>query len=260
VVTFTREIAGGAQHLERDLTTGAETLTADAPALVAGNDFDAGDGHWASCLAGGRLAIDGMQVEGRASGVSMAWPYVLSVVDDRFVLAFSVPGRGYGMKRADAGRPISKDTLAQDIGGGRIRIWDLLNGVGTGRPTQATDHIGAGAPQPTPDPRPGAVPDQRPAVPDQRPGAVPDQRPPAVPATGGSDILRYIDNLEANQLAMIAAVNSLADALRKLQPGNVSIDVQPVVAQIDLLRQDVQKGFEAVRAQIAGGVRVRLGG
>ena len=35
------------------------------------------------------------------------------------------------MKRADGGRPISKDTIAQQAGG-RLYIWDLISGAGTG--------------------------------------------------------------------------------------------------------------------------------
>jgi len=45
-------------------------------------------------------------------------------------ITFSYPGRGYGVKRADPNRPISKDTLAQEVGPVLI-AWDLFTGVGT---------------------------------------------------------------------------------------------------------------------------------
>lgn len=54
-------------------------------------------------------------------------------------VAFELPGHGWGVKRADPNRPISKDTISQDLGGGRIRIWDLMTGTGTGRPRLAAD-------------------------------------------------------------------------------------------------------------------------
>lgn len=85
----------------------------------------------------------------------------------------------YGMKNAGGGRPTSKDTLAFDLGGGRIRIWDLISGAGTGHgalvsdpqsvditgqvfePQPAINHVG-GATQPGTDPgtptNPGPVP------------------------------------------------------------------------------------------------------
>jgi hypothetical protein len=81
----------------------------------------------------------------------------------------------WGMKRADAGRPISKDTIAF-YADETIRIWDLLIGTGTGSPrlladpdsedlvgqlfvkVNATDHLGnAPVPQPTPSPAPAPL-------------------------------------------------------------------------------------------------------
>ncbi|HXG72304.1 MAG TPA: hypothetical protein VNJ04_16990 [Gemmatimonadaceae bacterium] len=89
-------------------------------------------------------------------------------------VAFERPGEGWGMKRADPGRPISKDTIARQADG-RLLAWDLLLGTGTGTPTLVpspdamdvtgqvfvavtpTNHLGATpAPQPTPpQPAPG---------------------------------------------------------------------------------------------------------
>jgi hypothetical protein len=48
-------------------------------------------------------------------------------------VAFELPNQGWGMKRADPNRPISKDTIARQIDG-RLLIWDLLTGTGTGSP------------------------------------------------------------------------------------------------------------------------------
>lgn len=48
-------------------------------------------------------------------------------------VAFDLPNQGWGMKRADLNRPISKDTISK-LEGGRLLIWDLLTGTGTGTP------------------------------------------------------------------------------------------------------------------------------
>ncbi|MFN8064266.1 MAG: hypothetical protein U0P82_05675 [Vicinamibacterales bacterium] len=48
-------------------------------------------------------------------------------------VAFELPNQGWGMKRADPNRPISKDTIAR-LDGGRLYIWDLMSGTGTGSP------------------------------------------------------------------------------------------------------------------------------
>lgn len=85
-------------------------------------------------------------------------------------------GPSWGMKRADPGRPISKDTIAYSeegpFSGAPIRIWDLLTGTGTGNPrlnedpqseditgqvfvpVTPTNHLGAPAPTPQPTPTP----------------------------------------------------------------------------------------------------------
>jgi hypothetical protein len=72
----------------------------------------------------------------------------------------------WGMKRADNGRPISKDTITL-YGDDALTIWDLLTGTGTGNPRLVDDphgeeirgqvfvkvtpvnHLGAAPPQPT---------------------------------------------------------------------------------------------------------------
>ncbi len=86
---------------------------------------------------------------------------------------FDTSDARWGMKKADPGRPISKDTITQQ--GSPLLCWDLLNGTGTGSPTlvqdpdslditgqvfvpePAVDHVGGIAPippQPIP-PSPG---------------------------------------------------------------------------------------------------------
>jgi hypothetical protein len=88
------------------------------------------------------------------------------------------PNQGYGSKRADAGRPLSKDSVAQKVGA-QILNWDMLSGTGTGHPTlvlnpdsqdisdqiwefvQGRDIIGGHPvpPEPTPvPPQPGTCP------------------------------------------------------------------------------------------------------
>jgi len=88
------------------------------------------------------------------------------------------PNQGYGSKRADAGRPLSKDSVAQQIGG-QILNWDMLSGTGTGHPilvpnpdsldisdqlwefVQGRDIIGHAPTPPTPvppQPQPGTCP------------------------------------------------------------------------------------------------------
>ncbi|MDQ3169017.1 MAG: hypothetical protein M3Q55_02625 [Acidobacteriota bacterium] len=88
-------------------------------------------------------------------------------------VAHDFPNEGYGVKKATAGRPISKDSLAQTTILGLVS-WDLMVGAGTGKPTlatnpkfhgiptqvfvpvTATNHLGA-APEPVPEP-PAPIP------------------------------------------------------------------------------------------------------
>jgi len=48
---------------------------------------------------------------------------------------FSFPELNFGSKRADPGRPISKDSIAQEQPDGKLFSWDLLSGAGSGSPT-----------------------------------------------------------------------------------------------------------------------------
>jgi hypothetical protein len=88
---------------------------------------------------------------------------------------FSLLGEGYGTKRADGGRPISKDTISQQRDGEMV-TWDLLVGTGTGEPSlnldphgevttgqvfvpvDAVNHLGASVPEPAPTPTPTPTP------------------------------------------------------------------------------------------------------
>lgn len=94
-------------------------------------------------------------------------------------VAFELPGQGYGVKRGDPNRPIGKDTLARQVDG-RLIIWDLFTGSGTGRPSLnddpdseditgqffetrpeyflPTNHLGVAPPAPAPPPTPAPVP------------------------------------------------------------------------------------------------------
>jgi len=50
-------------------------------------------------------------------------------------VAYEIPGEGWGTKRADPNRPISKDGLARqddEDRGGRLWIYDMVTGAGTG--------------------------------------------------------------------------------------------------------------------------------
>lgn len=80
---------------------------------------------------------------------------------------FETKDARYGMKRADPGRPIGKDSLAYNADSGLI-CWDLFTGTGTGTPqlntdpdsldipdqvfvpVPAVDHLGGAAPMPVP--------------------------------------------------------------------------------------------------------------
>jgi hypothetical protein len=87
-------------------------------------------------------------------------------------VAHDFPGKGYGVKRAGDGRPISKDSLAQVQKKGVLFAWDLLLGAGTGHPTipeepefhdltgtgqqfvavEPVDYLGGSQPEPGPTP------------------------------------------------------------------------------------------------------------
>lgn len=48
---------------------------------------------------------------------------------------FSTNDEAWGVKRAAEGRPQSKDTITKHLGGGRLAIFNLMLGAGTGAPT-----------------------------------------------------------------------------------------------------------------------------
>lgn len=99
-------------------------------------------------------------------------------------MAFERPGQGWGTKRADPGRPISKDALARLVKAGtaiapqNLLAWDQLSGAGSGAPSLVADpdsidisdqvfvavtptnHLSGQppAPEPTPPPKPTLPP------------------------------------------------------------------------------------------------------
>lgn len=107
-------------------------------------------------------------------------------------VAFEIPDQGYGMKRADQGRPISKDTLARWAPPGALLIWDLLAGTGTGKPSlvqnpSSQDVTGQTFVAVTPTNHLRAVPAPKPP---DTPGT------PQPPAVDLSDILKRLAKLE----------------------------------------------------------------
>lgn len=77
-------------------------------------------------------------------------------------VAFELPGQGWGTKRADPNRPISKDGLARLVDG-RLWIWDMVTGAGTGNGQlvdnpEATDITGQVFVEVTPGNHLGVVP------------------------------------------------------------------------------------------------------
>jgi len=53
-------------------------------------------------------------------------------------IVFFRPNEGWGKKRADPGRPISKDAVARQVGDALLS-WDILTGTGTGKPVLVLD-------------------------------------------------------------------------------------------------------------------------
>lgn len=97
-------------------------------------------------------------------------------------LTFDDPGAHYGLKKASPTRPISKDSLAQQLPA--LHSWDLMTGAGTGKPklaknpqyhdipdqvfvpVKAVDHLGGSQlPEPEPGPTPGPTPPPAPQPP-----------------------------------------------------------------------------------------------
>jgi hypothetical protein len=81
IVTCTVEI--DTTHAKRFTRDGVViTDEEDNTSLVAGNDFDADQGHWVSCIAAGRLVIDGRVFLGSYRNAQMKWPWVVASLDD----------------------------------------------------------------------------------------------------------------------------------------------------------------------------------
>jgi hypothetical protein len=128
-------------------------------------------------------------------------------------VAYELPGQGWGVKRADPTRPISKDTIAQQQGA-VLLAWDLLLGAGTGSPSlipdpdsqdvtgqyyevrpeyfSPRDHLSSGSPVP------------------------PD--PPVPPPLDLSEVLRRLDALTAQVEAITPAVLAAIQAIPPAAP------------------------------------------
>lgn len=127
--------------------------------------------------------------------------------------AWSFPGARYGAKRADPGRPLSKDTLAQDRPDGLIG-WDVLIGAGTGLPAVI------GAPGPSLDLRGQAFVEVLGInwldAPAPMPDPPPTPEPPPAPSCGCAEVA-----------AQVAALTALLTPLLRPQPdGSVRLAVQ----------------------------------
>ena len=95
--------------------------------------------------------------------------------------------------------------------------------------------------QPRPDPVPMPGPDPRP---------VPNPTPDPTPAPG---VLGEIDDVEENQLALIAAVSHLADTNERLIAA-FHVNTEQVIG----LRQDLKTGLADIKTSLGDGIRVRL--
>jgi hypothetical protein len=108
-------------------------------------------------------------------------------------VAFERPGEGYGMKRADPTRPISKDTLSRQVDG-QLLIWDLLTGTGTGHPSMVDD----------PDSQDVTGQTFSPVTPHAHVPPAPPLRPPA------PNLTAVIQRLDAVQAELAAVKNELS--------------------------------------------------
>ena len=118
-------------------------------------------------------------------------------------LAFERPQDGFGKKRADPGRPISKDAIARQLGD-RLLAWDMLTGAGTGHPTlvadpDSMDITGQVFVPVTPRNHVGAAAPSQPSPPSQPPGLQPPPSQPAGQAGSTADVA-----------AVLAAIQDLA--------------------------------------------------
>lgn len=135
-------------------------------------------------------------------------------------VAFEVPGEGWGTKRADPNRPISKDGLARqddEDRGGRLWIWDMVTGAGTGlgrlvENPEAEDITGQVFVPVTPRDRLGAKP----------PVVTPPSLPPLPPADLGpamaqlSAILSKIDIAQGHVEAVEASVSAYGQSVERI--------------------------------------------
>jgi hypothetical protein len=137
-------------------------------------------------------------------------------------LNHSLPGEGYGTKRADSGRPISKDTTSQQRGGEMV-TWDLLVGTGTGEPSlnldphgevttgqvfvpvDAVNHLGV------------TVPEQPPEQPPTKPPT-----PPAAGCTCAAELVKLREALDEMTEAYLMLPANLAGLVEQIMEEKLS--------------------------------------
>ena len=127
-------------------------------------------------------------------------------------VAFERPGEGWGMKRADGGRPVSKDTIARVLDG-RLLMWDLLTGTGTGSPRLSENPEGEDITGQVFVP---VVPTNRLGTPQQPPQEPPAPPPVVVPPVDLSPVLARCDGLAAGQQAIAAELAALRVGVEEL--------------------------------------------
>lgn len=144
-------------------------------------------------------------------------------------VVFEHPGEGWGSKRADGGRPQSKDGMANNqIVPGRLMLWDLVTGAGSGQgsyvgdgkdaedvtgqvfiPKDGADHIGGGvSPQPPTNPHEPA-----PNVPTS-----PDDNVPAPIQAFMNAVAGALDSMQAKLDASAVREAKLVELVQAVKP------------------------------------------
>ena len=129
-------------------------------------------------------------------------------------VAFEIPGQGYGVKRADPGRPIGKDTLARNLPVTGLICWDLATGAGTGHPSLNEDPDSQSIPDQffVTDPR-DFLPRNHLGGPVIADSPVPDAPPKPVPVPiAGGPTMADINALRAALMQQERLVKELEDA------------------------------------------------
>jgi hypothetical protein len=166
-------------------------------------------------------------------------------------IAFEVPGQGWGKKRADPGRPISKDAIAQ-LGEhvdppqpGKLFAYDILTGAGTGKPglvsdPDSIDITGQTFVSVTPTNHLGVVVEPKP----KPPAPVPIQTPEQVAI---ADTLRgIVQRLEDIQARFDVLILSMDE-----QVTPPTVNLSPIIAKLDRVLTNQNRAY-------VGAVAMRL--